>query len=154
MSKNQQPEAELVELFQKLCELDSKYHFIHKETGKNSVHMDVEVIFEQKEYLRLEAKANTSNFSQAVLLIFGNIIKGRSLPLAERTNSLPVSYGVLIKGTDEYDFQFQWNKINVEDWNKFGEDFGAKYICLVNDDSIELKNWKDYVLETETSPQQ
>jgi len=146
MKKNNSPEMKLVNSFEKYCNQNNDFTFIHKETGKQANHMDVECTY-NNEYIRLEAKAKTSNFYQAVLLIFGDILKGRELSLANNNYNYKVSYGILIPEANEIDFKKQWENISKKDWKSFGEKYNVCYVivCDVNKSDVNIYDWKNYI---------
>lgn len=139
-------EKELVNLFVKQSK-NFSIKVLHFETNSKSKHMDCEFIYEGL-YVRAEAKVfnDTRNSSQNFIKIFGGILKGRSLPIYDTTNKLPVVYAVLI---DDTQFEMFTNRtstsITSNDWLDFGNMYDAKYIFTVNEKTgdIQYANWND-----------
>ncbi|MFI2131875.1 hypothetical protein ACH434_17690 [Lysinibacillus fusiformis] len=139
-------EKELVNLFVKQSE-NYSIKVLHIETSPHSKHMDCEFIYEGQ-YVRAEAKVfnDTRNSSQNFIKIFGGILKGRSLPIYDTTNKLPVVYAVLI---DDKQYEMFTNRtstsITPKDWLDFGNTYDAKYIFTVNEKTgdIQYANWDE-----------
>ncbi len=139
-------EKELVNLFVKQSE-NYSIKVLHIETSPQSKHMDCEFIF-NGEYVRAEAKVfnDSRNSSQNFIKIFGGILKGRSLPIYDTTNKLPIVYAVLIDDKQYEMFTNRTSKnIDKDDWLIFGNEFEVKYIFTVNEKTgvISYAKWKD-----------
>ena len=96
----------------------------------------------------LEAKSDKStNKSNNVLLIFGDIVKNRKLNGMSR-----VSYGALLEyhsseGMKSFFIDQIQKYIDSRDWNKFGSTYGCNYIFFYDDSTHELfySKWKGFV---------
>jgi hypothetical protein len=114
--------------------------------------MDVELILDNVEYVRLEAKVGSDvrQRSQQALRIFGSILKGRSLQVAQ-PSPLPVLYGVVIPDSEAEKFRQIWSRINLCDWNDFGNRYDVKYVIHVGETMIRQPFlWAGYTTRAPT----
>jgi len=127
-----------------------KYKVVHREFSSKpkEQRMDIELIYNSSEYLRLEAKifhGDSRRRSTTALGVFGSLLKGKALPTFDNADKFDVVYGVLIPENEVSDFKAVWSTIDVSDWNKFGGSYKVKYI-LQMDESGEIKYfpWENY----------
>jgi hypothetical protein len=144
-------EAELVDLFISKMNLSNEYEYLHHETAPNpsNPHMDIEFLY-KKEYIRAEAKCNNDirKISGSSLEIFGSILKGRNLEIAnpnKRATASNLTYAVVLYEGYESDYLIRLRNIDLADWNLFGTSYNVKYVFIVGANNIEVKNWNNYI---------
>jgi hypothetical protein len=131
-------------------EFCQKYKVVHREVSSKpkEQRMDVEVIYNSSEYLRLEAKifhGDSRRRSTTALGVFGSLLKGKGLPIFDNLEQLDVVYGVLLPESEVSGFKAVWSTIDVSDWNKFGVSNNVKYILQMNESgAIKHFCWENY----------
>jgi hypothetical protein len=144
-------EKDVVALFEKICNQDKKFEFIHKENSPNPAdpHMDIEFIYDGM-YIRAEAKhvnEDPRRQSQSALSLFGSILKGRHLSIADpnKSKNKEVVYALVLYDENSNKYKANYQKIDQKDWKKFGKEFEVYYIFLISNTEIKVVEWDKFI---------
>ena len=144
-------EKDLVDLFEKICNQCKKFEFIHKESSPNPTnpHMDIEFIYDGM-YIRAEAKHvndDSRRQSQSALSLFGSILKGRNLSIADpmKSKNKEIVYALLLYDDNADKYKANYQQIHQQDWKKFGRAFEIHYVFLTSNTEIKVIEWNDFI---------
>lgn len=152
---NEITEKELIEKFKEIADSGNTIDVKYIGTGNQSKHMDCELLYKNK-YVKVEAKQfnDTRNASQKFLVIFGGILKGRSLPIVSQDlEDFPEVYGVMIESKYLERIREYIEEIDEKDWSEFGRIFEVEYFFVVDVDQekIEVRDWETQTIIEEVT---
>lgn len=143
-------EKGLVELFKKNSDNSKIFELLHTEKAPNPKiqHMDVEFLYNDF-YIRGEAKYtdDTRQKSQSAIKVFGAILKGRNMPLAnpKKSEDKEIKYALIFHKNHREQYRKRFLEISLIDLLLFGRNFELNFVFLVSDSKIEVEKWSDFL---------
>lgn len=142
-------EKVLLKKFKKAFSNMYQNSFIEIGVGNQSKQADVELEYNNKHYIKLEAKVfnDTRNNSGHFWIMIGQTLSNRRLQPVNNNNNLPIKYGFLFNEQNIPKIKSFIKKCAYNDLVTYGKDFEVEYVFIYNDitQTFRVDTWINFI---------